>query len=276
MGYPEPKDVRTGKAPKHQEASKKGKKPKGGLAGYKGIDKAIAEMLTEDTGRNVLDSGGASGRGWQQNQGRDFKKEDATIIELNEDSDEVIVYFNLFHYLTTYLELDSNCKKLQKRFDKYARSPEQEDEPWLVTMEEFGEMVNEDPSMYEYIGAGNTYNYDNLLSGVIQYVSFFYEGELYMLLQTHNGADVRGGYSKPRVFKIAEADYFLMAQTNLHASTDKFHWDSDDGGYFWGNGEPFDYDYKGEVPELEFDVRDNKVFLKGTNDKIDFSVMEEY
>jgi len=277
VAYHETQDPRTGKAPKHQASAKKGKskKAKNPYASYKGIDKVIAEMLTENTGINMLDSGGASGRGWQQNQGRDFKKEGAVIVETYESGDEVIITFNLFHFLTTFLELDENCKKLQRRFNKFAQSPTQEDEPWLVSMEEFGKKVNEEPSMLEYIGTTNTCNYDNILNGVIQYTSFFYDGELYALMQTHNGVDIRGGYSKPRVFKIPESDYFIMAQNNVSAWTDCFTWDSDDGGYYWQEGYSHCGDRK-EIPELEFNVRDEKVFLKGTNDEITFSVMESY
>lgn len=278
QGNFEEKDIRTNVAEKHRKAAlkgSKGKKPKSVYASYKGIDKVIAEMLTENTGRNVLDSGGESDRLWQQNQGRDFKNEDAVQIEVWEKSDEVIVSFNLFHFLTVYFELDDNCKKLQKRFNKFAQSPEHEDEPWLVSMEEFGNEINEEPSMLEYVGSTNTYNYDNVLDGIIQYVSFFYDGNLYALLQTHNGADARGGYSKPRVLKIPEADYFIMAQHNISAWTKCFSWDSDDCGDNWYGGVLYCPE-KEEIPELEFDVRDKKVFLKGTDDEVNFSVMENY
>lgn len=268
-------DVRTKKGPKHQAAAKKGKKGKSPYASYKGIDKVIAEMLTENTGMNVLDSGGKSDRLWQQNQGRDFKKEDATQVEMWEHSNEVIVTFNLFHYLTAYLELDANCKKLQRKFDKFAKSPEQEDEPWLVTMEEFVGQVH-DPSVYGFFGADNTSNYDNVLDGVIQFVSFGYEDELYMLMQTHNGADVRGGYSEPKVFKVPEPDYFIIAQNTAYASTDKFAWDSDNAGFSWIGAESYGVDDEEEMPELEFDVRGTKAYLKGTNDEITFGLMESY
>lgn len=271
----EPKDPVTGVAEKHRQAALgKGKKAKGPYASYKGIDKVIAEMLTENTGISMLDSGGASSRGWQQNQGRDFKKEDAVIVEAYEDDDQVTIYFNLFHFLTSYLELNDNTKKLQKKFDKFARSPEQEDEVWLVSMEEFASMMD-DGSAYGFTGVENTYNYDNVLSGVIQFAAFSYEDDKYMVMSTHNGADVRGGYSKPKVFKIPDPDYFIIAQNDIYASTDKFAWDSDDGGYTW-RGEVSYEDEDGEIPELEFDVRDEKVFLKGTDDEVTFSVMESY
>lgn len=33
------------------------------------MDNLICEMLTENTGKHFLDSGGANGRNWQRNQG---------------------------------------------------------------------------------------------------------------------------------------------------------------------------------------------------------------
>ena len=277
QGNFEGKDIRTNVAENHRAAALKGKKGKGKnpYASYKGIEKVIAEMLTENTGMNVLDSGGKSDRQWQQNQGREFKKEDATQVEMWEQSNEVIITFNLFHYLTAYLELDANCKKLQRKFDKFAKSPEQEDEPWLVTMEEFTEQVH-DPSAYGFFGTDNTYNYDNVLDGAIQFVSFGYEGELYMLMQTHNGADIRGGYSEPKVFKVPEPDYFIIAQNTVYASTDKFAWDSDDAGFSWNGAESYGTDDEEEIPELEFDVRGAKAYLKDTDDEITFGLMESY
>ena len=235
----------------------------------------IYEMLTENTGINMLDSGGASGRGWQQNQGRNFKKEDAAIVEAYESGNEVTIYFNLFHFLTEYLELDDTSKKLQKKFDKFARSPGQEDEVWLVSMEEFATMTD-DESAYGFTGIENTYNYDNVLSGVIQFAAFSYEDDKYMVVSTHNGADVRGGYSKPRVFKIPDPDYFIIAQNNISAWTEDYTWESDDGGYNWQTGYTSGDDEFENVPELEFDVRGEKVYLKDTNNEVDFSVMESY
>ena len=44
----------------------------------KTIEQTIFEMITENTGSHMLDSGGAYGRNWQRNQGKtidDFKNE---------------------------------------------------------------------------------------------------------------------------------------------------------------------------------------------------------
>ena len=44
----------------------------------------IADMLQENTGRHMLDSGGAYGRNWERNQGRDFDSEPYGRAEFSE------------------------------------------------------------------------------------------------------------------------------------------------------------------------------------------------
>jgi len=41
----------------------------------------LAEMLQENTGRSILDSGDYYGRHWQRNQGRDFESEPEGKLE---------------------------------------------------------------------------------------------------------------------------------------------------------------------------------------------------
>lgn len=56
----------------------------------------------------------------------------------------------------------------------------------------------------------NTYNYDNKLSQNIQFLTFNYEGLDYILLQIHNGCDIRSGYTYPQVFELNDIEYFFM------------------------------------------------------------------
>ncbi len=48
-------------------------------------EKKIAEMLKENTGRHMLDSGGAYGRHWERNQDKTFEDEPATILNFEEE-----------------------------------------------------------------------------------------------------------------------------------------------------------------------------------------------
>ncbi len=58
----------------------------------------------------------------------------------------------------------------------------------------------------------NSYNWDNYLSQVIQYVTFEYQSRWFVLLQVHGGADVRGGYTRPQVFEMCGEYAFYSMQ----------------------------------------------------------------
>jgi hypothetical protein len=48
----------------------------------------------------------------------------------------------------------------------------------------------------------NTYNGEDALAQVLQGVTYADEDAVYVLLQIHGGCDVRGGYTRPRVFRV--------------------------------------------------------------------------
>jgi hypothetical protein len=50
----------------------------------------------------------------------------------------------------------------------------------------------------------NTYNDENLLDQTLLFRFFTLEHESYVVLQVHGGADVRGGYSDPKVFALGD------------------------------------------------------------------------
>jgi hypothetical protein len=147
-------------------------------------------MLKENTGTHLLDSGGAYGRHWQQNQERNFEDEPAIFLELNESG--IDVTHNLYHWLAERLTYDS---EMDGKFRKFSSLPENEDNNWFEVVEDFMEEIGA-----EEVDTINTYNGEDALSQVIQYTQFTVDGTPYILLQVHNGADVRGGYSTPVVF----------------------------------------------------------------------------
>ncbi len=84
----------SGKASKHCVVSNKKKlsntlrtpiKPTihSSYSNYNPLERKIAEMMTENTGTHFLDSGGESGRFWQRNQGKDFKKEQPSTYKIS-------------------------------------------------------------------------------------------------------------------------------------------------------------------------------------------------
>jgi hypothetical protein len=191
---------------------------------YDETEKTIAEMLWENTGCHPLDSG-FFGRHWERNrQIKDFRKTPVVLV------DEDCVLINIFHYLRAFLERDEISKQLEARFYKFAKRPENEDKPWIDLMIEFAKSLRREG--WRYVCADNSYNWDNYLSQDIQFVMIEHEEHgPYLLLQVHNGADVRGGYTKPRVFKLAEeneGDFFCLMD-ELYAECECTHANIDPG-----------------------------------------------
>ena len=202
----------------------------------------LAGMLTENTGRSILDSGDAYGRHWQRNQCRDFDAEPLGTAQFwNCDGRvDMCASLNVYHWLSERLLHD---EEMQARFDEFAES--EPDTPWLAVMREFAESIGA-TGLY---GDGepfivNTYNHDSALSQVLQYLYFETEdGENgYILLQIHGGCDVRGGYTAPKVFYSngmhGDMDCILNDQDmTLQPEDDDsgVMWDSDDAATFHFN-----------------------------------------
>jgi len=170
--------------------------------------KLVYAMLTENTGSHMLDSGGAYGRNWSRNQAKtieDFDNEQEQTIEKSEWTDrdgKVHTQYertvSVFHYLSE-LESDHVCDKFNelntdcKDWDG--------DFAWGVSQKgaDFLELIGM-KSKHEF----NTYNGDCDLSQVLQGSWLDMDGEPYLLLQIHGGADVRGGYTDAKLFKVQD------------------------------------------------------------------------
>lgn len=155
-------------------------------------------MLTENTGRAMMDSGDAYGRHWERNQGRDLRSfieaDDAEIMAWG-DGEFGWVNVDVFHYLDARVEF---CPELDAEYEEFTKRPENEDCWGLTLMEEWAALKSD-------VGEGhtfNSYNDETLLTQTIQGTVFSMGDEWYVLLQIHGGCDVRGGYTDPHVFKI--------------------------------------------------------------------------
>jgi len=230
---------------------------------YTPTDRILHKMLTENTGAHILDSGDIYGRNWERwRLVNDLRVTPKVSLEVWDD--EVLIYYNIFHFLRDHLKYH---KELDRDFHKFANSEEWRDKPWYECIEEW------QPKDYERAGSCNTYNFENILSQVIQFTEFHYKGDPYLgtiiVLQTHNGCDVRGGYSTPHVFQVYDRDYFYMAMTDIYASCRKCgaHWQSDDSGYHW-------YDDK---PNWQYHSEENKVTHgDGCGGEIKFWVLDHW
>ena len=196
-------------------------------------------MLKENTGRHFLDSGGAYGRNWERNQTRQFLTEKAIITDIY-SANNISVTLNVFHYLSENLRLDSYTTYLNRLFSAFCRRKDNSENWDLTNMEEFTREYEEKGIFEEVTDCVNTYNYQNILSQVLQYVTFEFKNSKYILLQVHGGCDVRGGYGTPYIFEISDYDNFIMQQFDVSASDGVNSWYSDDSGcnYYPNNSEP--------------------------------------
>ena len=175
-------------------------------------EKLVYSMLTENTGTHMCDSGGENGRMWQRNQAKtieDFDNEQEQTIDKSEWTDkdgethtEYERVVSVFHYLSQ-LELDHVCDKFNELNTNCLEWGG--DISWGVCQAgaDFLELINME-STHQF----NTYNGDSDLSQVLQGSWLDMDGEPYLLLQIHGGADVRGGYTDAKLFKPCD-DYLI-------------------------------------------------------------------
>lgn len=177
----------------------------------------IYAMLTENTGRAICDSGGENGRHWQRNQKKtieDFQAEPSCTLEISKwERDRKVSYdpyisISLYHHLNRILDQDGLCEEFNSI----------ECGNWN------GEFYGTDWNQCEWLtengftpkgDAFNSYNWCSNYSQDIQGQFLEYQsGELYVLLQIHNGADARGGYTDAKLFKmLSNEDYALFDES---------------------------------------------------------------
>lgn len=187
------------------------------------IKSLIAAMLTENTGTHMLDSGGDNGRAWQQNIGKavaDFQAEPSATAEIyvreweGKLTAEVLPTVSVFHLLTGgVLELDDLCHAFNAMpVDNWGS-----DEFYGVSVEGAA-FINAHGFLSERHNF-NTYNWSSNHSQVLQGAELTLGEEFgddrYILLQIHGGADVRGGYTDAKLFKLADhAEFYNVVEDN--------------------------------------------------------------
>lgn len=150
----------------------------------------LAGQLTENTGTHILDSGGAYGRGWQLRAGmtgRDILDAPNTVID-----EYGCIEINSGALLVEHLSVTRMSETLTAQFRDYVDSTPKDMAYYnsLGSVEDWLDSVG-----VEDYRADNTYNYETFLDNVFQFAEFSYGDRVYVALSTHNGADVRGGYS---------------------------------------------------------------------------------
>lgn len=163
-------------------------------------DIVLYQMLTENTGRHFLDSGGAYGRNWERNQGttiQDWMNRPAAWFNLGG-----WVTLDVFHWLRERLEYSPEW---DRKFQLYTSLFIEESTVWLECAEIFADKVRRKYlDGHEYLnGTYNSYNHESSLSQTIQFVMVNVDSSTTLvLLQIHGGCDIRGGYTTPRAFLL--------------------------------------------------------------------------
>ena len=172
---------------------------------YTGTKKIIYDMMTEDTGRSITDSGDHYGRNWQENRKNNFDRSPAALVTFHDGSPEIIK--STFHFLCENLEHD---KIMQDRLDKLTQNS---DKSYSDDVESFLES-------FVILDRGYTYNDEySTLNANIVYDIFEDDGEKFAIIQCHGGCDARWGFSKPRVFRVNH-EHFTYSVQEAHASCD--------------------------------------------------------
>lgn len=181
----------------------------------------VYEMLIEDTGKALLDSGGHYGRHWEQNQGKtlkDFESAPSVTLEFDNETEELDGFtIDVFHYLVGgsgdsifKLEVDDVCEKfnaINVGADNWG-------------FEEISGVSSEAGEYLKSLGLDgvnefNTYNGETALSQVLQGAHIETDGGSgdYMILQVHGGCDIRGGYTDARMFYIPDDSRYLPRES---------------------------------------------------------------
>jgi hypothetical protein len=246
---------------------------------YTPTEAKIAEMLTKNTGCDILDSGGAYGRNWEKNRHiQDFRQLPRFTYEIDK-SGQIIGNLNIFHFLTENLEYTTKSDRLTKAMYKWTNK-KLPDAYWPEIVEEFIKAMHWEKEYGE-----NSYNSDSMLSQVIQYdIANDGNNNYFALLQIHGGCDIRGGYTAPVIFELPEMDeYALAGGRDLSASCKCTQMDSDDCGYYWtGSIRSFDWTknketllYISKFPALwklreKEDGKDHEYYCKRCKQVIEF------
>jgi hypothetical protein len=203
------------------------------------INKLVYSMLTTSTGVNMLDSGGDDGRHWQRNATKtlaDFEAE--PTIEVDQwdrdnaaDSTELNPTVSVFHYLTNALELDDICDE----FNELPCDDWDGEIAYGISAAQEAWLVDHDMSVS---ATWNSYNGECNLGQTLQGANVHeagHESEFefpgYVLLQIHQGADVRGGYTDAKLFKISDNFEYFTTNPDIYGDIDGVEVTSSYNGY---------------------------------------------
>lgn len=189
------------------------------------INKVIEDLLKEEIGHYLGDSGGAYGYIYERNREEGILKGLHPVGEYtNGNKRSIDVTIPVYDFLTYNLIKDNDTiqfeKDLFKEFSNNGFEPSEIYEVETYLKGEGSELFGISETGITSISYTNTYNYEEYLSQTLLYVTFRWNGDDYVLLSIHNGCDVRSGYTKPQLFKLRDVEYFIMGQSDRFCQCD--------------------------------------------------------
>lgn len=218
----------------------------------------VTEILREETGSAMCDSGGhpkwdengryigstsGYGRNWERNQGRDFEAEPEATLSFK--------YGDIEYTKSTYHFIKENAtfsEEMQYLYDLFVREHSDDNVSHMENMENFVKWLEQFGKVSGIYDEGdpftcNTYNSDCILDQTLQF--FYFECDIaafgktldgaFILLQPHQGCDVRSGYPAPTAFEAGE--YFLLYNDgHIGVAGHDHSWYTDDGYHWYENG----------------------------------------
>ena len=176
-------------------------------------EEVLQSMFMEDTGISLLDSGGASNRHWQKNA-------DAGFIGLpSAYSSNGTPVLSTYHYLAARLEYSEfQTEQFQSMWSHVVT-------PQMGEMIEYVEECELDTGNSGRDLVYNSYNDETHLDQNIQFIEYHIGNQLYVMLQIHNGADARGGYTEPKIFRADEGWMYQVQDIGLACELCCLHFD---------------------------------------------------
>ena len=174
-----------------------------------------------------MDSGGKSGRAWQRNAGKSWAE--------METGSKFVASVHTFGEQGPKLELSLEVATATYMIENLEFYPDLQDEydAWLSEHDGIGYGLEEFSGERSHYSA----NWESNLTQEMNFVKFEWNGEEVVLLQTHNGADIRGGLSSPvaYIFVGDDSNYFGRIQPqNIEAGS--YYWHSNGvSDNWWGD-----------------------------------------
>jgi hypothetical protein len=210
------------------------------------------ELCRQNTGKSLCDSGDYYGRQYE-------KPISEAPIKLYKDT----VTISLPHWLEANLTIDEELLEICENSEGYWAEEILED----VGIEKFSEIVGVELGK---ICTLNTYNSENDFDQDFQFTilsdsdDWYYSDNTVILLQTHNGCDIRGGYSTTVPCRLVGEDFLdWVVEIDLYIDEERIENDTYSAGYSQHPSYQFFNDFEiVEVCESHYIVTDGEQTYK--------------